>query len=52
MYIIGAKQSNSNALWNEYKYLRNLVTTELRKSERQYMSEEISKHVNPPCGSH
>jgi len=43
-----AKKTSDIKLWNEYKYYRNLVVTELRHSECNYFSNEIDKHRGKP----
>ena len=39
-----AKSTNETGDWRKYRYLRNLVTTEIRKSEKEYFALEIKKH--------
>ena len=39
-----AKKSSDTTTWGEYRYLRNLVVSELRRSEQAYFTSEIDKH--------
>ena len=43
-----AKQTQDSDTWKEYKYLRNLVVSQLRKQEKNYFKQEIAKHKGKP----